>query len=129
MFKTAKRSFYGKITDVVHKNNADFIGDEITLDGKRTFWFPSIFENEFKEGRRIFMDFEAWPRDSCVYIHIFKSDAELEKECNFTASSDDICYVKTYSLLREFVPWAPRKRNADLHVSAHGYYLIKKLNR
>jgi hypothetical protein len=112
-----KRSFFGVVTEINthgkgdhkrHSRSPDFIGDEITLDGKHTFFFPSIFENEFGIGRRIFMDFEAWPNPQFprVSIHIFKSDSEMRKECDGTVNGDDICYVTSYTILKEFVPFS-----------------------
>ncbi|MDO8560724.1 MAG: hypothetical protein Q7R91_00735 [bacterium] len=99
---------FGVVTKIQYDSHS--MGFDVTLDEDRTFHFPCIFieRNEFKVGRRIFMDFTAWPQKETgiMSIHVFKSDEEMKKECDGTVDGKDICYVKTYSLLKEFIPWA-----------------------
>lgn len=101
------KSFFGVVTSTRHRDMPGFIGEEIVLSYMYTFLFPGINESEFKVGRRVFMDFEAWPNDESVLIHIFKSDKEMEKECDGAVFDTDICYVISYRLLRRFIPWVP----------------------
>lgn len=104
-----KRVFFGIVTNIQYHDKREFIGFEITLDNKHTFRFPCIMteRSAFGIGRRIFIDLSAWPREAgTVFIHVFKSDDEMKKECDGTVDGENICYVKSYLLLKEFIPWA-----------------------